>query len=41
MQEVEINHGYNQDLLSFNGYYLLCETNYVKARRGIYMKNGE
>ena len=40
LQEIDIPAGYDSDLLSFGSYTLEVEDNTVKARTGIYLKNG-
>ena len=40
MQEIEINKDYDYEILSFRGYSLLIESNDLKSRSGIYVKNG-
>ena len=38
MQEIELSKDYNHEILSFDVYSLICETNCVKARIGIYVR---
>ena len=40
LQEIELKQDCDPKLLSFNGYSLLAESNDVKSRVGIYVKNG-
>ena len=40
LQEIDIPAGYDSNLLSFGGYTLEVEENNVKARTGVYIKNG-
>ena len=40
LQEVEVEFGFNSSLLEFGGYSLEVETNSLKSRTAIYIKNG-
>ena len=40
MQEIELKQDCDPELLLFNGYFRITESNDVKSRVGIYMKNG-